>query len=125
MIIDDKDIAFISPVGVLRVNRNDVEQGGEGGMISIVADNSEDDTLSEKQQITGVTTILNFRKDAPMRDFPFRRGTMDEERYTLVVIRVPRAQQARTLKAKAAAALAAADAKEETQAKKVAAKEEG
>lgn len=122
MNIADADIAFVSPTGVLRVNENTVNSGGEGGRVSIVADNSEDDTLSESMRIMGVTVLLNYRKNSPMFDWPAMQATMDEERYTLVLVRVPKDKQARTIKAaereKAAVAARAEEAKMRTAAKK-------
>jgi hypothetical protein len=55
---------------VFRINENGVKQGGEGGRISIQADNVEDDRLTEDQKLMGATLLLNFRKDEPMMAFP-------------------------------------------------------
>lgn len=76
-------VIFESPPGVFRVNLNDLEQGGEGGRISLVTDASENDHLSEEEKITGVTVLLNYRKDKPMEAWPKNRAEMEKRRFTV------------------------------------------
>lgn len=63
-------VRFISPSAVFRIQENTVKQRGEGGRVSLVADNTEDDTLTEDMKIMAATVLLNYRKDKPMLDFP-------------------------------------------------------
>jgi hypothetical protein len=63
-------VKWVSPTAVFRINENSVDQAGEGGRISIVADNVEDDKLTEDMKMLGATVLLNYRKDEPMRQFP-------------------------------------------------------
>jgi hypothetical protein len=117
------ECAFISPAGVFRVNRNTVEEAGDGGQISIVTDATEDDTLNARDKIAGATVLFNYRKDDPLRNWPFRKATMEEERYTVIVVKVPREQQARTVRAAARAEAARAAAAEEQRIRDEATKE--
>lgn len=79
-------VRFVTPVGALRTQINDVNQLGQGGRVALVADNSgEDDSLSEDFKITGVSLILNFRKDNPMRDYP-EPANDGGKRYSIILI---------------------------------------
>lgn len=82
------DTVFQTPAGAARVNINDVQQGGEGGRVSIVFDTTEpagDDSLFEDMKMHGGTLILNYRKDDPMRAFPATREAMETARYTITL----------------------------------------
>lgn len=76
---------FVSPPAVFRINENSVDQAGEGGRISIVADNIEDDRLTEDFKMLGATVLLNYRKDEPMRAFPLP-SQAGRKRWTLILV---------------------------------------
>lgn len=82
---DGASVKFVSPAGVFRLQRNDVNQAGEGGAVALVADNTEDDTLTEDFKITALTFLMNFRKDKPMLDYPEPR-TDEGKRYSIILI---------------------------------------
>lgn len=63
-------VRWVSPPAVFRITENGVKQGGEGGRISISADNTEDDRMTEDMKLVAATLMLNFRKDEPMSAFP-------------------------------------------------------
>lgn len=76
---------FQSPVGVMRLQENDVEMDVDGGRVVLVADNTESDSLFEEFRIAGVTVVLNYRKDEPMRKWPVTRTERSSRRFTLVI----------------------------------------
>lgn len=82
---DGATVKFITPSGVMRMQTNDVDQLGDGGRVAMVADNSEDDTLSEEFKITAVSWLMNFRKDKPMLDYP-RPKDDGGKRYSVILI---------------------------------------
>jgi hypothetical protein len=63
-------VRYLSPTAVYRMQENGWPGAGEGGRISLVADNIEDDRLTDDQKIVGSTVMLNFRKDDPMKEYP-------------------------------------------------------
>lgn len=89
--LDEKDMAFSTPVGALRCTENDVEMPADGGrVIFTLPPGPLTDELYENQKITGVTVLLNYRKDEPMRDHPATREQKEAERYTLYLVKEPR-----------------------------------
>lgn len=80
---------FRSPTGAMRVNRNDVEQAGDGGMVSVVADVMQDAKMFDDQKLIGLSLTFNFRRDDPMKAFPYTKDGMAGKRYTLVLFEEP------------------------------------
>lgn len=83
-----------TPKGSLRVTENDIERPYDGGRIVLVADNGEfaktadnpsGDKLSEDMKIMGITVIINYRKDDPMKEWPSTKEDMEKKRYVLTI----------------------------------------
>lgn len=90
--LDEKQIAFSTPVGALRCTENDVEMPADGGRIIFTLPNSPAaEELYENQKVNGVTLLVNYRKDEPMRAHPATREEKEAERYTLYLVKEPRA----------------------------------
>lgn len=80
---------YRTPKGAVRVQLNDVEQAGEGGRVALVADPISDITMFDEQKLVGVSLTFNFRRDEPMRVYPYDKVGMDKKRYTLVLLEEP------------------------------------
>jgi hypothetical protein len=90
-------IDFKTPLGALRVAENDVEKDFDGGRVALVADNGEQaktetnpsgDALFE-DKILGISVVINYRKDEPMRDWPSIREEIAKRRFTLHITEEP------------------------------------
>jgi hypothetical protein len=93
-------IDITTPAGAFRLTENDVEKDFDGGRIVLVADNGDQakspanpagDALSEDAKITGITVVINYRKDEPMRAWPSLRDDIAKRRFTVRITEEPQA----------------------------------
>ena len=68
----------------LRVSENDVEQRFDGGRVVLAVNVVPGSKLYEDEKLSGLTVLLNFRADEPMRSWPVTR--VEKERYEYQVI---------------------------------------
>lgn len=80
----------MTPAGALRLTENDVEAAFDGGRIVFsLASGALAEVLFDEEKVTGVTAMINFRKDEPMRKFPATRVEREAKRYTLLLVEEP------------------------------------
>lgn len=81
-------VKFITPGGVMKINRNTVKELGQGGQISIVGDNSGDDErLLDAYHMSAISLMANYRRDDPMLEFPEPVDAAAADiRYTVIVL---------------------------------------
>jgi hypothetical protein len=81
-------VKFVTPTGVMRLQENGINVAGEGGRIAMVADNTEDDRMTEDMKLAGCSAVLNFRKDEPMEEYPIKASTAFDGgvRYSMILI---------------------------------------
>lgn len=71
----------------LRVQENDVESSFDGGRIVLGVNVTPGSKLYEDEKLSGLTTLLNFRADDPMRKWPSTRVEKDTFEYQIVISR--------------------------------------
>jgi hypothetical protein len=86
-----------TPAGAVRLEENDVEKDFDGGRVVLLADNGEKAKTAAnpagnalfEDGILGITVVISYRKDEPMRDWPSVREEIAKRRFTLHITEAP------------------------------------
>lgn len=83
----DTKFAEVFHAAGLRVQENDIETTFDGGRVVLGVNVTPGSKLYEDEKLSGLTVLLNFRADDPMRAWPSTRVEKEAWEYQVVISR--------------------------------------
>lgn len=83
--IDASKVIFQTPVAGMLVTDNDMEAPFDGGRVVLSLSGAANGILYE-QAITGVTVLINHRRDEPMAKWPLTRAQKEGRKFRVLIV---------------------------------------